>query len=64
VGLLHLLGSADEPEWLSPADLEPGAVASAFLAARASDEWPAVPEARCRSVHCGFISACHFSASG
>ncbi|MDF3069838.1 MAG: hypothetical protein K0R38_5439 [Polyangiaceae bacterium] len=64
VGLLHLLGAADEPEWLEPAELDPASLSSAFLAARASDEWPSVPEARCRSVHCGFISACHFSASG
>ncbi|RYZ08907.1 MAG: hypothetical protein EOO73_06325 [Myxococcales bacterium] len=63
VGLLHLLGAAEEPEWLTPAELDPGALASAFLAARATDEWPSVPEARCRSVHCGFISACHFSAN-
>jgi hypothetical protein len=63
VGLLHLLGAAEEPEWLSPAELEPGALASTFLAARANDEWPSVAEPRCRSVHCGFISACHFGAS-
>ncbi len=63
VGLLHLLGDADEPDWLTPEELDPGAIARAFLAARAHDEWPSVPEARCRSVHCGFISACHFSAN-
>jgi ATP-dependent helicase/nuclease subunit A len=64
VGLLHLLGDAEEPEWLAPAAAEPAAIASAFLAARAQDRWASVGEARCRSVHCGFIDSCHFSASG
>jgi hypothetical protein len=61
---LHLLGDAEEPEWLEPAKLEPGAIARAFLAARARDEWPLVPERTCRAVHCGFVSSCHFSDGG
>ena len=64
VGLLHLLGDADEPEWLSPDVAEPAAIARAFLAARAHDTWPRVAEPRCRAVHCGFVASCHFSASG
>ena len=64
VGLLHLLGDADEPQWLSPDPSEPSTLASAFLTARARDSWPNVPEARCRAVHCGFVASCHFSGSG
>jgi hypothetical protein len=64
VGLLHLLGDAAEPEWLSPAAADPAAIARAFMAARAHDEWPLVAEPRCRSLHCGFITSCHFSAGG
>jgi ATP-dependent helicase/nuclease subunit A len=64
VGLLNLLGDASEPEWLSPPPLDAAAVAGAFLAARARDAWPGVPEAACRAVHCGFVTSCHFSASG
>ncbi len=64
VGLLHLLGDADEPEWLRPNAAEPAAIARAFLAARAQDEWPRVAEPTCRAVHCGFVASCHFSASG
>jgi ATP-dependent helicase/nuclease subunit A len=64
VGLLHLLGEAEEPEWLSPDEIDPTAVARAFLAARASDDWPGIAEPHCRAVHCGFVAACHFSASG
>ena len=63
VGLLHLLGDANEPEWLSPAAADPAAIARAFLAARAHDAWPLVPEPQCRSVHCGFVTSCHFSAT-
>jgi len=59
VGLLNLLGDADEPAWLSPESFEPAAVARAFLAARARDAWPGVPEPRCRAVHCGFVTSCH-----
>jgi ATP-dependent helicase/nuclease subunit A len=64
VGLLHLLGDAEEPEWLSPEAADPAAIARAFLAARAQDHWPHVAEPRCRAVHCGFVSSCHFNASG
>jgi ATP-dependent helicase/nuclease subunit A len=64
VGLLHLLGDAEEPEWQEVPELDAGAIASAFLTARASDAWPSVPEPKCRAVHCGFITSCHFSASG
>jgi ATP-dependent helicase/nuclease subunit A len=64
VGLLNLLGDADEPAWLSPESFDPSALARAFLSARAHDAWPAVPEPRCRAVHCGFVTSCHFSASG
>lgn len=64
VGLLHLLGDAEEPEWLSPAAADPAAIARAFLACRAHDEWPLVPERTCRQVHCGFVTSCHFSANG
>jgi ATP-dependent exoDNAse (exonuclease V) beta subunit len=64
VGLLHLLGDAGEPEWLSPEELDPTALARAFLTARAKDEWPSVAETKCRSVHCGFVDACHFSGNG
>lgn len=64
VGLLHLLGDADEPEWLSPAAADPAAIARAFLAARAHDRWPGIAEAACRALHCGFVSGCHFSGSG
>ena len=64
VGLLHLLGDADEPEWLSPDAAEPAAIARAFLAARAHDEWPRVAEPRCRAMHCGFVASCHVAASG
>jgi hypothetical protein len=63
VGLLHLLGDAQEPEWLSPAAADPAAIARAFLRARAHDDWPRVAAATCRAVHCGFIASCHFSAS-
>lgn len=59
VGLLHLLGDANEPEWLTPTAADAGAIASAFLAARASDQWPHQPEARCRAVRCGFVASCH-----
>lgn len=64
VGLLHLLGDANEPEWLSPEAADPAAIARAFLAARAHDDWPRVPEATCRAVHCGFVESCHSSAAG
>jgi ATP-dependent helicase/nuclease subunit A len=64
VGLLHLLGDAEEPEWLSPAAADPAAIARAFLAARADDDWPLVPPPNCRSLHCGFVTSCHFSAEG
>jgi ATP-dependent helicase/nuclease subunit A len=64
VGLLHLLGDAEEPEWLSPAAADPAAIARAFLAARAHDDWPLVAEPKCRSLHCGFVGSCHFSAGG
>jgi ATP-dependent helicase/nuclease subunit A len=63
VGLLHLLGDADEPDWLKPEPIDAAALARAFLAARASDEWPHVPEATCRAVHCGFVTSCHGLAS-
>jgi ATP-dependent helicase/nuclease subunit A len=62
VGLLHLLGDADEPEWLSPAAADPAAIARAFLAARAHDRWPSVTEPTCRALHCGFIGSCHSSS--
>jgi ATP-dependent helicase/nuclease subunit A len=64
VGLLHLLGDADEPEWLSPAAADPAAIARAFLRARAHDDWPRVGAPTCRSVHCGFIASCHSDARG
>jgi ATP-dependent helicase/nuclease subunit A len=63
VGLLHLLGDAEEPDWLEPEPHDAAALARAFLAARAGDEWPHVPEATCRAVHCGFIASCHSRAS-
>ncbi len=61
VGLLHLLGDADEPDWLAPSELDPAAVSSAFLEARARDAWPPVPEPTCKAVRCGFVASCHFS---
>jgi hypothetical protein len=64
VGLLHLLGDEDEPEWLSPTAIDPGAVARAFLAARANDRWPGTDSAKCRAVRCGFVGSCHSSESG
>ncbi len=64
VGLLHLLGDAGEPEWLSPTAADHAAIARAFLAARADDTWPGVAEPTCRSVHCGFVTSCHSTASG
>jgi hypothetical protein len=64
VGLLHLLGDAEEPEWLSPAAADPAAIARAFLAARAHDRWPGIEEPACRALHCGFVSGCHFSGAG
>jgi ATP-dependent helicase/nuclease subunit A len=64
VGLLHLLGDAAEPEWLSPDAADPAAISRAFLAARAEDDWPRVPQATCRAVHCGFVTSCHFSGGG
>lgn len=64
VGLVNLLGDTEEPEWLSPPPFDAGAVAAAFLAARASDAWPGVPEPECRAVHCGFVTSCHFSGGG
>jgi ATP-dependent helicase/nuclease subunit A len=64
VGLLHLLGDASEPHWLAPEPLDSSALASAFLAARAHDVWPHVPEPTCRAVHCGFVASCHFDTSG
>ena len=63
VGLLHLLGDAEEPEWLSPEAADPSAISQTFLAARASDDWPLVPEPACRAMHCGFVTSCHFRAS-
>jgi ATP-dependent helicase/nuclease subunit A len=63
VGLLNLLGDADEPAWLSPESFEPAAVARAFLTARAHDAWPGVAEPRCRAVHCGFVTSCHSNIS-
>ncbi|HEY6078660.1 MAG TPA: UvrD-helicase domain-containing protein [Polyangiaceae bacterium] len=59
VGLLHLLGDATEPHWLAPAEPDPSAIASAFIAARASDVWSPVPERVCRNVECGFVGSCH-----
>lgn len=59
VGLLHLLGDAEEPEWLEPEPLSPGSLGRAFLAARAHGAWAHVAAARCRAVHCGFIDSCH-----
>lgn len=59
VGLLHLLGDADEPDWLEPEPSDAGALARAFLAARAEDVWPHAPESTCRAVHCGFVESCH-----
>jgi ATP-dependent helicase/nuclease subunit A len=64
VGLLHLLGDATEPEWLSPEAADPAAISRAFLAARSADDWPRVAEPTCRAVHCGFVTSCHFRASG
>jgi hypothetical protein len=64
VGLLHLLGDAEEPEWLSPAEADPAAIARAFLAARAHDQWARVEQPTCRAVHCGFVTSCHFNSSG
>lgn len=64
VGLLHLLGDAGEPDWLTPEPLDAPALASAFLAARAHDVWPHVPEPTCRAVRCGFVGSCHFNTSG
>jgi ATP-dependent helicase/nuclease subunit A len=64
VGLLHLLGDAAEPQWLTPAPADPSEIASAFLAARARDVWPPVQADTCRAVHCGFVASCHFSRSG
>ena len=64
VGLLHLLGDAEEPEWLSPAAADPAAIARAFLAARAHDDWPLVAEPKCRALHCGFVRSCHLGAGG
>ena len=63
VGLLNLLGDADEPAWLEPESLDPSALARAFLAARAHDAWPGVAEPQCRAVHCGFMPSCHLGAS-
>jgi len=63
VGLLHLLGDAEEPEWLSPEELNAAELARTFVAARASDAWPLVREPLCRAIHCGFITSCH-SAPG
>jgi ATP-dependent helicase/nuclease subunit A len=59
VGLLHLLGDADEPEWLAPKISDASAISAAFLAARADDVWPHVAEPTCRAVRCGFIGSCH-----
>ncbi len=63
VGLLHLLGDANEPDWIEPPKAEPAAIARAFLNARARDEWALVPERTCRAVHCGFVASCHFEAN-
>jgi ATP-dependent helicase/nuclease subunit A len=63
LGLLHLLGDAAEPEWLEPSELDPAALASAFLAARASDRWPHVARPVCEAVHCGFVESCHFNGN-
>jgi hypothetical protein len=60
LGLLHLLGDAAEPEWLEPSELDAAALASAFLAARASDQWPHVARPVCEAVRCGFVESCHF----
>lgn len=63
VGLLHLLGDADEPQWLSPAAADPAAIARAFLAARAHDRWPSIEEPACRALRCGFVGSCHLAST-
>jgi ATP-dependent helicase/nuclease subunit A len=63
VGLLHLLGDAAEPEWLEPAEPDPGAIATAFVEARARDTWSPVAERVCRNVECGFVHSCYAEPS-
>ncbi len=62
LGLLHLLGDPEEPQWLTPKEPSAAELARAFLTAREGDKWEPVLEPVCRSLHCGFVSSCHARA--
>ncbi|HEY2405526.1 MAG TPA: UvrD-helicase domain-containing protein [Polyangiaceae bacterium] len=59
VGLVHLLGDAEEPSWQQAPSFDLTALGSRLAAAQSSDVWPAIAEPNCRAARCGFVLACH-----
>jgi hypothetical protein len=59
VGLVHLLGRSNEPEWLVPPTPELGDFVADLVRRRYSNEYPPVAPAHCRRARCGFLDACH-----
>ncbi|MBK8255501.1 MAG: UvrD-helicase domain-containing protein [Polyangiaceae bacterium] len=66
------LGAADEPAWIEGSagvyfsaedhqrfEVYLSSLAEAYSKARAAEVWEEVPLERCRSLHCGFVTACH-----
>ena len=64
------LGAADEPAWLGGGaelstedhcafEVSLAELALDYSGSRAADVWEGVPIERCRSLHCGFVTACH-----
>ncbi len=63
-GVLFLGGDAEEPRFVAAPDEARARAAieadvRALLAARQSENYPRVPEARCRAIHCGYVGLCH-----
>lgn len=58
-GLVHLLGSDNEPDWQAPPTFDFFELGTRLVEARFGNHWPGVAEAACRKAQCGFLRACH-----
>lgn len=58
-GLVHLLAESAEPEWITPPPVDLPANLTELVGRRYSGDYPPIPPAQCRRVHCGFLASCH-----
>jgi len=58
-GLVHLLGSSAEPEWVASPPIDIALTVADLGDRRYRGDYPPVSPERCRAARCGFLGACY-----